>query len=295
MYQKILQNKEKVIARAIRDFASIDATKSKNIDTWWLRTVPPRTDKTYLILEYKRQKLAQLIKDHRHLSADTEALVARFADVLKVGFFFPGGFTYTSTTKERAESQGLEIGLGFIPEETARKSLSYMASWNGGENILRLLAVDIPDKIMVGILFHELGHAMRHNKNTEKIGINDDPEGSKKYMLEEVEMHKFGDFILNTLTEGRYNKLVDKIATRGSKEKDLSHIIASITSNEQDELNLMFDCQNTEVGKKMLGMQVIFSVAFRLCELRHEGIEEQIAAYRHGSEIVMNAVKSSDK
>jgi hypothetical protein len=287
-HRKSVREGEESIKSAVYAFSAVDTTKSRHTDIWWLRKDPGANLEAYYLLEAKKNAILRLINQSRHISADTERLAARFQEI-KVGIIIPpsggplpspGLIRYLGPGNESGLPKGQEIGFCFVPEEAAMSSLMYQPLWNSRENLVALSAVDIPEKILTGIIYHELGHAYIWNKATGKDLFLRKPKGSTENVFEEVTMHKMAGTVMDVLVSGRYSKFVDKIARRNLGEPRLDKAIASITLDERDELESMFECQKSEVGKKLLGSQCVLLIGFRLAALRHEGVDGEVEVYR---------------
>lgn len=276
LYRKDVRKKEaKVAVENIKNLIILDAQKSQSVDGWWMRTSLPATLETRALLDYKRDQVVAMLQKYRGISAETESLVARFTK-FNMGAFVNGTFRLLQENGVVPFVTPDAIAIYFVPEDASRKSLMYNLMWNSDHNGVIMPAVDIPEKLQVAILLHELGHAKRHNRAD---GMRDSDAGSDERFQEEVEMHQFGADILNSLSQGAYYKRIDEIIARKPREKRFEQVVASVTAEDSRAFDAMFDCTG-EAPSKILASSYACVIGFRFCETRGQGMKEKISVYR---------------
>ncbi|HEY0908100.1 MAG TPA: hypothetical protein VGE35_01995 [Candidatus Paceibacterota bacterium] len=280
------REKEEVLA-SFRSFIVTNIVTSRHTDVWWLRKDPDTAIEWYYLLESKKNKIQALVNSARHFSPDTERIAARFHS-LRVGYVTPKGFGQAPITflgrpdqTDLKPPMGEELGFCFVSEENCFKDNDwYTPKWNTGANTIAVPAVEIPDKIMTGVIYHELGHAFIWNKETGKRRGQEIDRSSDDRVLEELEMHSMAGAIMDRLVDGKYSAFIEKIARRNVREKSMRKVVASITFEEREGLAAMFDAQKTEAGRKLLNTQCALLVGFRICDLNGQGDKEKMAVYR---------------
>lgn len=276
LHRKEIRKKEAQTAvENIGNLITLDAQRSQSVDNWWMRTSLPATLETQALLNYRRDQVVTMLQKYRGISAETESLVTRFSK-FNVGAFVDGTLRLLWENGVVPFVTPDAIAIYFVPEDAARKSLIYNPMWSSDHNGVIITALDIPEKLQVAILFHELGHAKRHNKTD---GMKDSDVGSDERFREEVEMHQFGADILNSLSQGAYYKRIDEIIARKPREKRFEQVIASVTVEDARAFNAMFDCTG-EAPSKILAAGYAFIIGFRFCEARDQGMKEKIGVYR---------------
>ncbi|HTE48787.1 MAG TPA: hypothetical protein VK675_02690 [Candidatus Paceibacterota bacterium] len=272
--KQIREQEEKKVIQVISDIIVIEAQKSQQIDHWWMRTQLPATAETMTLLENKKNEVLSKLHKYRSISAETESLVSRFNSFIP-GAYVNGGFRFLNEHDSQPSYPTNSIGFFFVPEEMMRESLYYCPTWNSGINGIAMAALEMPEQLEVAILFHELGHAKRHNKID---GKPDSDAQSAERIQEEVEMTEFSGEILNQISHGAYHKYINEIIKRELKKNRFEQVIASITSDDCAVFNAMFGCSG-EVPSKLLMVNCVYILGFRFCETRGKSMKEKIEVY----------------
>lgn len=275
---KILrEQKEKRIRTAIAEMTVIRTEKSQVLDNWWIKTPPPPTMETKKLLDKKKDELLSTLQTHRHISAETEKIAARFNE-FRLAVFIGGQARYLLENNMTPPLGTNGIDIGFFSEEDARRNLIYFVTWRPERNIITIPAISYPEKLRAALLFHELGHALRHNKNDHGNQATINTE--EKVNTEEIEMHQLGADILNKLCGGAYYGLIDEILSRHPQEKKFERIAASLTTQDRDAFDAMCGCRDTEAPRKMLASNYTLLIGFRHAERNGLGEDGKVAVYQ---------------
>ncbi|MEN9621979.1 MAG: hypothetical protein RLZZ67_413 [Candidatus Parcubacteria bacterium] len=274
VHKKSVRQKKEQAVKDYQDFTVIEVRRSRAVDGWWMRSNPSASLEMHNLLQQKANYVMGLLRKHKDISPETRRIVERFSDI-RAGAFVNNGYRFMNVNDVPTAPTGKAIGLCFIPEDVASKHLQYSPMWHVEANTISLPAFTVPEKLLVAVMFHELGHSIRHNNEDGRF-----KDGEKEMLAEEVAMHEFAGFILNHLTEGAYYTLLQKIIDRNKTESRFDVVITSITPEEKSLLYRMFDCENTEAPRAMLANNVILTIGFKLCEMRGKGIEGKVLVYQ---------------
>ncbi len=269
---------ERKIWNTIANLAVIDAQKSRSIDNWWIKTSNLSANiETKQLFEKKKNEVLSIIHNYRGVSAETEKISERFRE-FRLAVFVNGQSRYLLENGITPPLGTNGVDICFLSEEDARKLLFYSIAWRPDWNTVIIPAVSYPEKLLVSLLFHELGHAFRHNKN-DAGGIVPDID-KEALAREEVEMHELSGEILNNLSNESYFRRIDQILARLPKERRFERVIASVTTEDSVAFYEIFGCAGTETPAKMVMSNTIRMIGFRHAERHELGIEGKIKVFR---------------
>lgn len=270
------KKQERHVWSSIGNLVVVDAQKSHAIDRWWLLTEPPATLDTYELLRRKRNEVTETLNKYRTLSPQTEKIAKRFME-FGLSVFIRNEIRFLKENGVAPILGEKAVQICFLTEETARQRLIYSVSWRPDLNTVIIPGIEYPEKLRIALLFHELGHAFRHNKYDH--GNRAVVSSKKDVILEEIEMHEFSADILNALTKGSYYRLIDEILLRRPREKRFERIAASITQKDKEAFDALCDCAGTELGSKMLATNYIMLIGFHHAERNGLGINGKISVF----------------
>lgn len=278
LWKQANEREERKIWNTVADLATIDAQRSRTVDNWWMRTTnPPATMEVKQLLENKKDEVLSTIRNRRGISMETERIAARFQE-FRLNIFVNDKAMHLNEDGITPSLGTNGIEISFVPEESARTILRYSLSWWPSWNMIIMPAINYPEKIRTALLFHELGHALRHNKNDHgMLAATHTKEG---VLIEEIEIYQLNADILNAISQGKYYRLIDEILSRHVHERRFERIITSLTPQDKDAFDAMFDCRGTEVASKMIATQYITLIGFRHAEKNRLGMSGKVAVFK---------------
>jgi hypothetical protein len=222
-------------------------------DTYWLTGKEAPQE----FITKTKAKTAQIIKAMRRCAEGNGMATELFLKYK--GFRISQYYRGSSRTFQKAPTpvngkvdwekylEGLEFCV--IPkDEYERAKLPAMVFYRDKWRALMVLAIDMPEKFMTALVFHELGHALRHQQGRPSATAT---AGSDSYISEEVEMHALEDKILNYSSGGKLFTLYKKILAR-AKTKDPTKVASLIAKEDIATYEKLFDLD--EVGPKVINL-----------------------------------------
>jgi hypothetical protein len=178
------------------------------------------------------------------------------------------------------------LELCFVPQSEVSgahlpSGALYREDWPG----VLLTADSKVSPFTAGITMHEIGHSVMHREDKDRVHMD---MTSPANIREEVLMHELESLVLDHLTTGKWQALIDEVASRtGGKEGKaaLANVYASI--KEPDLLRMDEICGITDGSPETAGQaaaQFLLMVTFKVVE-RHnpeaEWLDKKMAAYRY--------------
>lgn len=251
--------------------------KSNITDRWWIEVRPEINAETYNTLEQYATRMHKLIGTYKDTTPETRALAERFQKVL-TSVWVDG--QPRILRKRGSPDEGPytnSVLVCFVAERDAELQGLFMPIWHSGLGVMTLPTIEIPDPFLVAILYHELGHAKRHNRvDGGPVG----PPGSAEYIGEEVEMHELEGKVLNAVSGGKYHQLLDRITQRFASAKGFEGAMAMITRADCQEIDRMFGCTDTQLPSNILMTQAVMEIGFRYCNTHSLGMQKKVEVYR---------------
>lgn len=255
--------------------------QSKSPDTWWLHHVPQEheLELTVTSLEAAEAHARTLLTQYR----DVSPLAREIADAFPTFFIsiFTNGasMSVSRTGATVPPAGGLEIC--FIPHQEFRHGhpslLYYRESWHA----VMMAGISFPDSLRAAMLFHELGHALRHRAAGGGVAAR----SPATYAFEEVEMHTLGSLILNAASGGAYFRGVDSILDRVPQPIDARRAALAVTRSDLELLDRAIGCEQAGFAVSLITVaEHLTVVAFRAIDrtFRDEAVrrEEKRSVYQ---------------
>ena len=256
-----------------------ERNKADITDVWWMYDNQiSDLDKTYYILTERATAIDRAVRKYENLSANTKAIANRFHDILTSVW---DGHQATTLRKQDGSLEEIHTNfviICFVGRNTADREHVYMPMWNTSKGFMTIPAINTPEPMLAAMIYHELGHAKRHNKVDGKPPAKFD---SYESYAEEVMMHELGGSILNAESNGKYYALLDEIGSRFDSAQSFKGAIAMITEEDCVKLDRMFDCTNTRLPSSILLTQAILEIGFRYCEKHTPDMEKKVEVYKY--------------
>lgn len=141
------------------------------------------------------------------------------------------------------------------------------------------------DAFLAALMYHELGHALRHC--VDRAASATAPDKSDAWIGEEVEMHQLEHQILDVAVQGRFTLLLDGIIDRlpqGEPSPEFYQAMADeVTVEDWQAYDALFGLQGAGVRMTSIHTaQFMISLGFRLIERRfpQTKTQNQIDYYR---------------
>jgi len=252
------------------------STASKKSDTWWLETAPLPGAESFTLLEARKNKIETMIRESERISDLTKVLSSRFRSV-GLGLMVNGEPRQLNKVGSVPTSPTNRIDICIIPKDGPTIHGSAMPYWDPRRELLMIPAINCPDPILKEILFHELGHASRHNALD---GNPYYPPTSEAYAAEEVEMHELGGQILDFESKGLYLKRIREVVVRAKNLRSFEKAIGQLNSKDLAYIDALFGCTDLAIPSFQLSSQALLQVGFAWCDEHHLGPKEKIKIYQ---------------
>ncbi|MDP3794454.1 MAG: hypothetical protein Q8R13_00800, partial [bacterium] len=137
-------------------------------------------------------------------------------------------------------------------------ALYYNHAWGA----VMMLGLAWPEKVFAGLLFHELGHRLRHL--TEKAPSALAPPGSSLHTQEELDMHALEDAVFDAATEGKYGKYIEAFIAKNRRVRNVYQLISRLTLDDLHALDALLGCERCGPSiARLLAAQYLVSVGTR--------------------------------
>ncbi len=231
-------------------------------DEWWLiNSQPPPEELNALIKQMSTQEeiVKQAIEQYRSVSPLTTEIAEAFPK-----FYFSltiGGSSVTHSRKKNATDiqpiSGQEIAFIPLTEKTTHPAMMY---YDPTIKRLALCGITWPVKVLPGLLYQDLGHALYHQAGKPSALA---PQGSDLYVQEEVEMHELANEVFNKATNGAYYQTVDSILDQ-RRPDNWQDAVLGVTPSELQQLDKVLGCENAgEVVANVMGGRYPFTLGIR--------------------------------
>ncbi len=257
--------------------------KSDTTDTWWITDEPPATLEIYNLIEAKNKQIENLIKMYADTTPETHQISERFKNI-KISVLINGLPQEINYDHTKIKYPAGALDIIFLPEKVAMKDNQFLPTFSSVTDALTIPTIEIPESLYAPILFHELGHALRHYGERNLRNVKAMAE--KDIMLEEAEMHSLGGEIMNVTSKGAYKQLVNIIVNRAPLSRSFGETIASITEDDLALCDKIFGCSHTQIPGMMLSSQLMIDVGFNYCEKNKLGIDSKFKVYKWLTEYV---------
>ncbi len=196
---------------------------AKPADHWWFTAFPPPPEQP--------EQYAATVERVAAIEAKAHSLLQRYAGTTDLSQAIADAFprlhvmVYTqgmsvrltqALTPEEALPPPNSLELCIIPQHEIGAHpnlLYYKPEWKA----LMVAAVDWPDAVFAALLFHELGHALRHRQGAPSATA---PPNSDAYVDEEVEMHELEAAVLIAASQGQFASSIKAVIARAAPVVD---------------------------------------------------------------------------
>jgi hypothetical protein len=287
VYKAGKKKKEEQTLQLIRStFDTYNFNKKDKVDRWWLAKVPEASIELYQLLESKKLQILMLLQKYKDLSSETEKIVRRFQG-LKIALYRNGLAQCLKPVGSPDSDPANTMVICFLSRDVAQVERVFTPMYNAALDMILVPALEIPEPLYASVLFHEFGHALRHNKFD---GCPPDAEGTTPYFTEEAAMHGLSGLILNAASDGRYYSLIAEIVDRPTSRSDFTEILAKITSSDYLKADQVFACQEVNLPGSWLSSQVALDVAFRFCDTNRLNAAERTSIYHWFAKHIFNTL-----
>lgn len=231
--------------------------QSKPADVWWLNRVPKdeELELTVASFEAAEAHARALLGTHRNVSL----LAREVADAFPA--FFVSIFTSgASMNVSRAGATTLpteSLEICFIPREEFTFGHASLLYYREDWRAVMMAGISFPDSLRAAMLFHELGHALRHRAAGGAVGARD----PATYAAEEVEMHELGALILNAASGGAYFREVDAILDRAPQPVQWKRAALAATRADLERLDRAIGCEHAGLAVSLITVAEHLTVA----------------------------------
>jgi hypothetical protein len=140
-------------------------------------------------------------------------------------------------------------------------------------------AIEMPYSVFAGLLYHELGHGIRHPVSLTGKGYF--APGSDEYVAEEIEMHALETLVFSEASGGNFGKIIDEIVSKNPKALNTTDVLAGVTLSDLVRLDLSIGADKAGLEtSQLLFAHYMIAVGTAHCDLRSAGIQEKILMFR---------------
>lgn len=247
---------------------------------WWYTSATPETlpsiEKECL---ERKKEIITMLKQYRDLNDFAREIAGYYEDprisVLNQGNSLQVGSQKTLTP-------GPEICyFGEADRDSQPASLWFNPDWPA----LMIPAQTIPNKVMPGLMLHEMGHGYQHSLGKPSATA---PPDSDLYIGEEVLMHELESAAFNHASDGKFFTLIDDILAREGK-RGWKEAMSGLTIDDLRQLDSVLDLKAANASTvNTASSQFVLQVGLRYIDRFQDGKkEEKIAAYRFITSLFM--------
>ncbi len=191
-------------------------------EQWWLETLPTFTAKEEELFKRRRNLLVEILGKNKNMNDLTRRITTAFPTFLLA--YTDGKIVRSAETRTKTDDPNIcfiprdQIGSGHHPS---------MLYWDISSGSVIMAAIEMPESILPGVLFHELGHALR--QRVDQSASATAPTTSDLYISEEVEMHDLEAYVDDAVNGKTYLAAVDGIVEQchGTHPLDVMGVISS--------------------------------------------------------------------
>ncbi len=256
--------------------------KAKVPEIWWLSDLPINPeDGAFVQKMMDREKLVKNTLDRfRKVSPLAEQIHTKFG-TFAVSVFLRGNASITIGQAHQIKQAGVEICFvakkqaGILEKSiNAPSSLYWRSDWGMFVN-----AVEVPYSVFAGLLYHELGHGIRHPVSLTGKGYF--TPDSSEYVAEEIEMHRLETLVFNEASGGIFEKTIAEIMLRNPKALHVTEVMAGVTLDDLGKLDRSIGADKAGLEtSQLLFAHYMIAIGTAYSDLKSLGIMEQISMFR---------------
>jgi hypothetical protein len=200
-------------------------------EDWWMGETLPANLEAADALAYAVTNVQLALENTKHTNPLTEEIAKTFPQFV-TSIYRQGISAITVRGHMTPEFLENKLEICFVSGREFRDdklpaALYFREDWNA----VMMAAVRWPEPFFSAVLFHELGHALRHKARSSS------PEDQTKWLAEEVEMHELEGEILNARTGGKYFEALDRIIAKNRSCRDTHELLAEFRTKDLFELD----------------------------------------------------------
>lgn len=245
-------------------------SKIQSVD-WWLATRPDMSAEILSTLAERKAKILATLSKYQHVSPLAGEIAGAFGD-FRMAIMKNNQLFYYIPIAE-VDLPPPPTAVCYVPlDEAQRRSNGTQLHWSSDTSSVTMPACNFSEVLFAGVLFHELGHGLRHS--IQGLPEQADPLHAE----EEVEMHTLGSLVLNEATQGRFHKAIDGVLER-NKPKNYKEAIAALTAADMASLDQILG-GGSKLESGYLISEYYFTIAFRYIDKSGGGLPEKADCYR---------------
>ena len=269
--------------RYLRDLEiSYYQEKRKTPDSWWLNNLPrtPEDPVFQQKLNFQAYRVKNTLNRFRKVNPLAGSIRDRF-EKFRVSVFVGGNTSIAIDNPETLKDTTVEIcfvariqSLDLRRQIQAPSSLYWRSDWG-----LFMDAIDMPEQVFSGLLFHELGHGFRHGVSLTGAGYFT-PE-SDAYAAEEIEMHQLETAIFNEASSGAFNQIIDQIVSRKSTAKTVADVLEQTTLSDLHRLDESLSAEKVGLETaSLLFAHYLIAIGANYIDTHTKELNEKIKLFR---------------
>jgi len=252
-------------------------------DKWWVYSYSPQEPKMETVnkLRAQRDLLEGFLRDYKNSRPPLSSEIAEKFSKIFVSIFYQGISHSIGLASEKFLSENSGFEVCFIPWKQLEKfsfpsKLYYRDDWNA----VMIAALEWPRPIFAGLVFHELGHALRFGQEAPGAKA---PQNSDEWVAEETTMHDLESSVINASTNEKFFSFIDAFLAKAGGE-NFAEVISLLSADNLRQLDEICEARNCgqEAADIILG-QYLFSFGSRLIDKtlpEKNRLAEKIRLYR---------------
>ena len=191
-------------------------------DSFWVVNTPVSAiQDEYFLVQLGRRVREQTLRiksalaRYQGVNPLSRAIARMFAELKPMVYLRDGDIVQPGMTAQELQAPGFK--LIYIPGDQIIKSehpspLYYNRQFGAG----MIGAINWPDAILAGVVFHDFGHALRPALSSASAGASAE---SDLFIGEEVEMHELETLVFDAAISGGYVRWLDEVLSRNKEAK----------------------------------------------------------------------------
>ncbi|MBI5126455.1 MAG: hypothetical protein HZA80_01675 [Candidatus Taylorbacteria bacterium] len=245
--------------------------------TWWLENMPPANKASFDLYTSKKVEIQQLLAKYAKATPETEKIYERFKD-FRVGVAQGNQGSDLIAPHENVDmvrSNGLVRFFFFTKADLGVVARIDTPMWRTDLSAVVCPARNFDEVIFAGTLFHELGHALRHNREN---GIAVPGPDSPNRWLEEMDMHRVTSSVIEFAHPGYYD-LIRKMVKK-YPASSIERLLQQIQPADIQTVDTHLGRRLSRIDRDTLFLSILTDLATEWCSAHGQSDTERANFYR---------------
>ncbi len=254
--------------------------KSKNPDRWWLESASPGNPSNLAdLIEHERQTLLAILDKYKSASPLAGQVQGRFRELYVT--VAKDGYSFQDSKSSDGAPRGTEVC--FIPRGQFSKNEPSSLYWDGGWKAVKIAALEWPERLKAGVLFHELGHGLYEGNPKYRPEVSSAPTNgvfTDVSVEEEVIMHELELAVIDKASDGAYLSTLRAIV-RKHNAANWRSLLGLVTVEDLHSLDQVIGSENYGLATaQVVCAQNLLALGFCQIETDRALDTEKPAVYR---------------